>query len=210
MTGEEIAQHAAQGRGGQRISVFPDLDVVAVTLGGGIDSGRVLDLLGTALVQSGHPLPESREGQRALEAALSEIARPPQPTPPDALPPLAAEVSGRTWRFPANALGIETLQITFDDTADAGFRMSFFGGLAPRAGRIGLDGVLRMFPGEDEVTAGMRGRWTTGRDFAAEYDGIAQIDAFDLALHFDGDTLPPGRRSAPGPCRVVMRGSAGQ
>jgi hypothetical protein len=48
---------------------------------------------------------------------------------------------------------------------------------------------LRMFPGEDGMTAGMRGAWTSGADFVAEYDGIAANDTFDLAVHFDGDHL---------------------
>lgn len=58
MTGDAIPQYAAQGRGGQRVGVFPSLGIVAVTVGGGIDSGHVLDLIGTALVSPGEPLPE--------------------------------------------------------------------------------------------------------------------------------------------------------
>ena len=60
---------------------------------------------------------------------------------------------------------------------------------APIEGRIGLDGMLRLFPGESGVTAGMRGAWVSDTDFAAEYDGIARIVAFDLRLHFVGDRI---------------------
>jgi CubicO group peptidase (beta-lactamase class C family) len=189
MTGDEIPQFAASGRGGQRVGVFPSLGLVAVTVGGGIDPGHVLDLLGTALVSPGEALPENPEGLRALEAVIEAARQPPPAGLVAPLPPLAAEISGRTWRFHPNPLGIETLRVTFDGTDDAGIAITFAGGMPPIEGRMGLDGVLRTFPGEDGVTAGMRGAWVSESEFRAEYDGIAQIDAFDLALHFEGDQL---------------------
>jgi hypothetical protein len=208
MTGDEIQQFAAQGRGGQRIGVFPSLGLVAVTLGGGIDSGHVLELLGTALVDPGRALPANPEGQQELRRILESITLSPQPAPAAELPPLAAKVSGRTWHFAPNPLGLATLRISFDAPADAGFRMTFFGDEPPREGRMGLDGVLRFFPGEDEITAGMRGAWIGGQDFRAEYDGIAQIDAFDLALHFDGDRVTMQAKDRTYDAGVTLEGHA--
>jgi CubicO group peptidase (beta-lactamase class C family) len=181
--------YAAVGRGGQRIGVFPTLNIVAVTTGGGIEPGEVLDRLATAMVSPGVALPESPEGRRALDAALAAVREPPAPVAPAALPPLATEVSGRTYRFEPNPLGLASLRLDFDRPEAAGFAMTFSDGLPPRSGEVGLDGVLRMFPGEDGVTAGMRGGWAPEGKFRAEYDGIAMIDAFDLLLDFDGDRL---------------------
>jgi CubicO group peptidase (beta-lactamase class C family) len=186
---DDVPGYAAAGRGGQRISVFPTLDIVAVTTGGGIDPGDVLERLATAMVSPGEALPENPDGQRALEAALAAVLQPPAPVAPAAPPPLAAEVSGRTYRFAPNPLGLATIRPEFDAPAVAGFAMTFSDGQPPREGLVGLDGVLRMFPGEDGVTAGMRGGWTPDGRLRAEYDGIAMIDAFDLLLSFDGDRL---------------------
>jgi hypothetical protein len=106
-----------------------------------------------------------------------------------ALPAMAGEVSGRIYRFGPNPSRIASPRIDFDRPDEAGFAMTFHDGQPPRQGRVGLDGVLRMFPGEDGMTAGMRGSWTSAQDFVAEYDGIAAIDAIDLALHFEGDRV---------------------
>ena len=35
----------------------------------------------------------------------------------------------------------------------------------------------------------MRGRWIDDNRFALEYDAIANIDAFDLILRFEGKTV---------------------
>jgi hypothetical protein len=189
MADEEIPYFAASGRGGQRVGVYPGLGLVAVTVAGGAEPGEVLGLVATALASPGEPLPEDPEGQATLSATIAAVREPPAPGPIAPLPPLAAEVSGKVWRFAPNPLGMESLRVTFDGTDEAGFAMTFAGGMPPREGRVGLDGVLRMFPGEDGVTAGMRGAWASETEFAAEHDGIAQIDAFDLRLRFEGDRL---------------------
>ena len=189
LSGDEAPGYAASGRGGQRIGVFPTLGIVAVTTGGGIEPREVLDRLATAMVSPGAALPENPEGRQALDAALAAVREPPEPVAPAALPPVAAEISGRTYRFEPNPLGLASLRLEFDRTDTANFAMTFADGQPPRAGAVGLDGVLRMFQGEEGVTAGMRGGWTPEGIFRAEYDGIAMIDALDLALDFDGDRL---------------------
>lgn len=189
MTGDAIPQYAALGRGGQRIGVFPSLGAVAVTTAGGIESGQALDRVGAALVSPGQALPDNPEAARKLAEAIRAVTVPPKPAAPGELPAIAAMVSGRTYVFDPNPLQLASLRFDFDRPDSASFAMTFSDEQPPRTGEIGLDGVLRMFPGEDGVTAGMRGTWTSAEDFAAEYDGVAMIDAFDLLLHFEGDRL---------------------
>jgi hypothetical protein len=160
------------------------------------------------MVSPGEPLPENAAGLAALEAALNAVREPPAPGPVALLPPLAAEISGRTWRFDPNPLGMESLRVTFDGSDEAGFAMTFAGGMPPREGRVGLDGVLRLFPGEDGVTAGMRGTWAPETEFLAEYDGIAQIDAFDLRLRFSGDRLMMEAKDRTYEAGVMLEGRA--
>jgi hypothetical protein len=189
MTGEDIPQYAASGRGGQRIAVFPSLGIVAVTTAGGMDPGEVLSRLAVAMVSPGTPLPPNPEGLEQLTAALAAATEAPAPKPVGALPEMAAMISGKTYRFAPNALHMETIRLDFDSPESAAILMTFGAARSPVRGRIGLDGVLRKFPGEEGMTAGMRGAWTSGADFVAEYDGIAANDTFDLALQFDGDHL---------------------
>ena len=189
MSDEDIPEYAASGRGGQRIGVFPSLGIVAVTTAGGIDPGEVLDRLGAAMVSPGVALPPNPDGVEELTAALKAVTEAPLPEPPAPLPAMAARISAKTYRFQPNPTHIATLRLDFGSSAEAAVLITYDNGPASLRGLVGLDGVLRMFPGEDGMTAGMRGAWTTEQDFVAEYDGIAAIDAFDLVLHFDGDHL---------------------
>lgn len=185
----DIPGFAASGRGGQQISVFPSLGLVAVTTGGGIDPGEVLGRLAAAMVSRGAPLPDDPQGRQALKQVLATLQQPPAPAPPAPAPGLAAEISGHLWRFDPNPLGLAAMRLDFDAADSAGMVLQFAGGPPDRNARIGLDGVPRRFAGEDGVTASMRGAWTGVAEFRAEYDGIAMIDAFDLVLRFDGDTV---------------------
>jgi hypothetical protein len=66
-----------------------------------------------------------------------------------------------------------------------------------RCGAVGLDGVLRIGPGEGGLPWGFRGRWLDQRTFRLEFDQIARFEAFELTFHFDGDhvTLDGRERS---------------
>jgi CubicO group peptidase (beta-lactamase class C family) len=189
MTGEEIPQYAASGRGGQRIAVFPTLDTVAVTVAGGIDPGDALGLIGGALVSPEKALPSNSGGEDRLKLALDAIRKPPSPTAVVPLPSVATAVSGKVYRFAPNPLQMVTMRLDFDTSAEAHMAITFAAGQPPRVGALGLDGVYRMSPGENGLPVGARGRWADETTFVIEYDGIASIDAFDLRMHFDDDRV---------------------
>ena len=189
MTGEDIPQYAASGRGGQRIGVFPALDIVVVTTGGGFEPGEATDLLATAFTSPEQPLPPDPEGEAKLKAAIDALAVPPEPTTAELLPPMAAKVSGRVYRFPPNPLQLASMRLDFNGSAEARLVRTFHDGQPQRDGAVGLDGVLRMSPGEDDIPAGMRGRWIDGATFQVEYDAVTYIDAIDLRARFAGDEV---------------------
>jgi CubicO group peptidase (beta-lactamase class C family) len=188
MTGEEIPQYAASGRGGQRIAVFPTLDTIAVTTAGGIDPGDALELVAGALANPDRALAANPAGEDKLKAALTAIALPPEAGSVPELPPIAHVISGKTYRFPPNPLQMDALRLDFDGTAEGRIAMTFADGQPPRTGPIGLDGVYRMSPGENNMAVGIRGSWSEDA-FLVEYDTIANIDAFDLKASFAGDRI---------------------
>ncbi|MGB8817100.1 MAG: serine hydrolase [Rhizobiaceae bacterium] len=185
MTGDDIPQYAAVGRGGQRIGVFPSLDIVVITLGGGIEPGEVTDRIGAALISPDKPLPPNPDGGKKLTAVLGALNDPPDPQPVKPLPPLAAGISGRTYELKPNPMMLKSIRLDFGAKDTAQLALAFTDA-QPRSHVIGLDGVYRMSPGELGIPAGMRGSWENGHTFIAEYDGIAFIDAFDLRLDFKG------------------------
>ncbi len=189
MTGDEFKQYAAAGRGGQRIAVFPTLDIVVATVGGGFESGDALRLLGTALTSPEKSLAANPKGEAELKAVLARLTLSPAPVPVKPLPDLAKAVSGNIYGFAPNPLQLTTLRIDFDATAEARLALTFSAGQPPRTGAVGLDGVYRMSPGENNLPVGIRGFWAGANTFVTEYDGIASIDAFDLKMRFEGDRI---------------------
>jgi CubicO group peptidase (beta-lactamase class C family) len=209
MTGEELPQYAASGRGGQRIAVFPTLDTVAVTTAGGADPGEALGLVGAALVSPDKPLPVNAAGEEKLKAALVAITEPPPPGPVAPLPPVAAEVSGKTYRFPPNPLQLQSFRLDFDGSAEAKLAITFSDGQPTRAGALGLDGVYRMLAGENALPAGIRGQWADATTFLAEYDGVAAIDAFDMKFQFRDDRVTLEAKDRTYAAGVTVEGVAG-
>ena len=53
----------------------------------------------------------------------------------------------------------------------------------------GLDGVYRMYPGENNLPAGGRGRWVDADTFVVQIDTIGNRETFELGIDFKGDTI---------------------
>lgn len=184
---------SAKGRGGQRIVVVPAWDLVIVTTGGGLDWDQIEPLLTAAVGDMESPLPANPKGEARLRDAVEAVAFPPEPTAVAELPAWAYEVSGRTYTFEANPLGIEALTLEFGAGAEAHMRVALTGGGEPAVWPIGLDGVYRLSPGTYGLPQGLRGTWLDERTFAFEYDNIANNDHLLYQMRFEGD-------------RVVMEG----
>jgi len=187
ITGDK-GEYAAIGRGGQRIQVWPDIDAILVMTGGGVDIDDIEPMITPAFVSPDKPLPANPSGRAKLEEALAAVAAPPAPKPVAPLPPLARQVSGRTYVFDPNPLGIEACSLEFDGPAEAVFRITHNGGTV-EPWPVGLDGVYRMSVGPYGQPQGMRGGWADGRTFVMEYDNISNNDHFFLRLSFDGDKV---------------------
>jgi CubicO group peptidase (beta-lactamase class C family) len=188
-SGDEIPQFAAAGRGGQRIGVYPSLDIVAVTFGGGIEPGDVTDRIGAALVSLDKPLPPNPQGGKKLQAVLASLNDRASPKPVKPLPPIAATISGRLYALEPNPFMLKSVRLDFDARDAAHLTLAFADGQPSRNNAIGLDDVYRMSPGENGLPVGASGTWQDDSTFAIEYDAIASIDAFDIRIRFEGDQI---------------------
>jgi CubicO group peptidase (beta-lactamase class C family) len=110
-------EYAAIGRGGQRIAVHRDLDMIIVTTAGGIEPGEATDLLAPAVVDLDRPLPANPAGVEKLNAALAAVRQPPEPQSVPPLPAKATEISGRTWLFAPNAKSLASVRLDFESPA---------------------------------------------------------------------------------------------
>jgi hypothetical protein len=178
--------YSAQGRGGQRIIVIPDLSIILVTTGGGFEMDEVEPLLVAALGDIEQPLPANPAGVAHLEAAVATVAQAPDPELPTQLPPVAAAISGQTFVFEPNQAGLECLRLEFDDSAEAVLQMASTG-VSPVSLAIGLDGIYRLVPGEYDLPQGLRGYWADAQTFVLERDAIANNEHFAYRMRFEGD-----------------------
>jgi CubicO group peptidase (beta-lactamase class C family) len=190
-TNPEGGDFEAIGRGGQRIAVSPGGGTIVVTTGGGFEWDDIAPLLVGTVGDLEKPLPANPEGVADLRAAEAAVARPPAAKAPAPLPPIAQEISGKTFVFADNALGIESMGFDFGgstDPAEATMRIKTAGSTL-QTWPLGLDGVLRMSKGPYDLPQGVRGEWEDDKTFVAEYDNIGNNDHIFLRLRFAGDAV---------------------
>jgi hypothetical protein len=185
---DEKDAFAAIGRGGQRIQVWPSLNALLVMTGGGIDIDDIEPLLEPAVADLSRPLPANPAGVARLEAALAAVRNPPAAKPVAPPPSIAAKVSGRTYVFDANPLGLEQLALEFAGGAEAVMRIKHDGG-RQESWPVGLDGVFRFSKGDYGSPQGLKAEWENDRTLAVEYDNIAGNDHIMLKLTFVEDRL---------------------
>ena len=185
----EPASYGAYGRGGQYLRIAPDLNLMVVAVGSGYEWDQIEPLLLASLVDMEKPLPPNPGGMQKLQDALAAIQQPPEPQPVAPLPPTAALISGVTYEMEPNALGIQTVRLNFDDSAEASMHMTFTDNPEGFPSKIGLDGVYRMSPGEYGHPTGQRGYWADEQTFIMEYDRISNHNAYVMQVRFEGDEV---------------------
>jgi hypothetical protein len=189
-TENEMFYFSADGRGGQYITVIPEMNAVIATTGGGFDDrDDAFAILAAALGDPGQPLPANPQGEAELQAAVEQIGRSPSPKAVPAQPEIAGKISGRVYVFEPNPLGLEWMSLGFDDSSEAMAQIKLGDEESPRTIPIGLDGTLHRAPLRGGYVGGAQGEWLSDDAFRLEYNEIARIDQWSMQLDFRGDTL---------------------
>ena len=195
----------ASGRGGQQISVLPDLNTVIVLTGGGYSTGDVMKLILPA-IKSNSALPANPAGVAKLKAAIAEAAKAPAANPAAKLPELAKTISGKTFELDANWIGLKKLSLTFAGEQTATAHLTFvaspkqyqFGRSAKIQGSahlnetrvVSLNGVPAISgDGPMALPVAVSGHWEDDQTFFLEYDEIANTNCYRLRLKFSGNTV---------------------
>jgi CubicO group peptidase (beta-lactamase class C family) len=185
---DEPAAYNAIGRGGQRIIVIPQWNLMVVTTGGGFDLDEIEPLVRGLLVDIEQTLPANAKGVEKLNAAISAVMQAPTPRAVAPLSETAKAISGKTFIFETNPLGMESAGFVFSDAAEATFTLKLSGSELV-SWPVALNGVYRFFPGEHDLPMGLRGTWLDDKTFLLEYDSIANNDHTLLQLHFEGERV---------------------
>jgi CubicO group peptidase (beta-lactamase class C family) len=174
------ADYYASGRGGQKIHVVSTRNTVVVTTGANFEYDDIGEWLEPLLVRAKSPLPANPQGQAALHAALAAAAPGSAVSGAEKAPEIARAISGKTFRCDNNVVGLEAMQVNFDEPAVATLRLDLVD--TDYVWPIGLDGHYRISP----EGAGMRGYWKDSRTFLLETFDIGVVDR---KMEVDGDHL---------------------
>ena len=186
--------YRASGWGGQHIVVLPGLNAVVAANFGDPDGLRRFfegfDVSGIGR----DPLPANPDAAQELQALVSTIQRP-APTRVPEHPPLARDITGRTYRMektdktsPYNALSF-----TFDRSDRAWMTMDT--AVGPHRLAIGLDGLYRSTPTGSfgrmprDNRIALRGRWTDDRCFEMEWIDVGDPNHARLTVSFNDDQI---------------------
>lgn len=183
--------YRADGRGGQYIFVLPQWNMIVVTTGGGFEMDQIGEQILASISDSDEPLPANPEGVARLDAAIDAVVEPPEPGPVAPLPDIARSLSGKTYFFALNPVGLKTVRFEFNGSSEATGFIEFSG--RPQVSvPVGLDGVFRFSAGPDGRPQVYRGSWTDPHTFLLEYDGITNNDHAFLQFSFEGDRVDVG------------------
>jgi CubicO group peptidase (beta-lactamase class C family) len=182
-----LDEFGGNGRGGQRVAVWPEKDMIVIVTGGGYPANEVGPVIAKA-IRADQALPANPEGVRQMKAKVAEVAKAPVPAPVSDLPAMAKAVSGVSYALPRNASRLDGLSFTFNGKNEAQLKVKYLG--ADLSFPVGLDGVYRLGPyGPLKLLAGATGHWTSDTDFLLDLNFIANINHYTVAIHFEGDQI---------------------
>jgi CubicO group peptidase (beta-lactamase class C family) len=180
-----------QGYGGQFVYVVPDHDLVVVFTGAlpqqrYYTPRRLLSDYVEAAVIAGHAVSANPTATARLDSLVAVLAgeseKPLQPAPD-----IAQVVSGKTFKFDDNRMGLRRMILHLTPGASEA-ELEFVVGTVPGSITIGLDGVFRMTALYGQRWA-CRGGWVDRDTFVLEQEALGKVVRRRVTLNFHGDTL---------------------
>jgi CubicO group peptidase (beta-lactamase class C family) len=186
-TQELSGAYFAAGRGGQRVVVWPEKDLVVITNGAGFDPVQLAPLL-LAAFKSNQPLPENKIAYALLQEKIALALTPPKPTTHRELPLQADKVSTRTYVFEPNLLDIERISLTFEGQDEAELVLQL--GSKEIKAPVGLDGIYRFVElSPEDPTLAIKGHWINDNEFVIDYTEANGIQHFQVTSLFRDDKI---------------------
>ncbi|MEO6036090.1 MAG: serine hydrolase [Verrucomicrobiota bacterium] len=172
----------AVGRGGQRITVWPDKDMVLVFTGGGFEPGVLAKFILKAL-KSDVSLPANPAAAERLKQKIDAASRPPAPEKLPKLPTMARRISGKSYALSSNGLDLSALRLQFTRSSNAAVKLTRLG--QELNCPVGLDGIER-FSTDTLISLpfATKGRWLTEDTFFLQLDRVGGINRYDFSLTF--------------------------
>jgi CubicO group peptidase (beta-lactamase class C family) len=203
--------YMAAGWGGQRIIVLPSWNMVVVATfadPGGLD--KLFDGFVTSSIRD-NPLPPNPEALQDLKALVQDLEHP-TPEPVSDLPPLAKEISRRTYLLEGVDQPSPFKDIAFDFTRPDRSTMTIGTEEGTYRLAVGLDGLYRMTPTDRfgrmprDNRIAVRGSWTGDQSFAMDYMDIGDPNHAHLNVSFSEDRISISADIEPSGWHQMLRG----
>jgi CubicO group peptidase (beta-lactamase class C family) len=192
-------QYGGTGRGGQSMIVWPDLDMVVVSMAGG-NPGQIAQWVRQA-VTSDQALPPNPTADAHLNERVDFARKAPPAGATASIPAaMAASISGAVYEFPVNSSRIDSLSVTFGKNGAAKVDVAYYG--QPLSIPIGLDGVYRLGPnGPFHLPAGATAKWIGDNELLLDVNFVANINHYTLDIRFEKDQIEVTANEASGVIR---------
>ena len=183
-----------RGRGGQRLVIWPQKNMVVVLLGNGeYTLGGIGEFIQRAIAADG-PLAENPETFQLLKNKIREASTAPSPKPVTPLPDLAGKISGQEYFLDDNPLGLDSFSLVFEQDRDPIIKVSsndeMTGKSVQKVIPLGLDDVYRISnTSQYDLPAGAKGCWTSNNDFQFIYNEAANNRLLHFRLHFEEQSV---------------------
>jgi len=176
------------GRGGQELFILPRENMVIVFTGAlrvG-EEGSFLNLVNEFINPSAvskNTIPSNEKANSKLESFIQKARGAEQPVP--ALPQVASDISGKTYKLEPNFLGWPDMSFHFEPgTDEAGLKMTDSPNLT-----IGLDNRYRFTEISKEKPIGLRGQWVESKVFYLDYIVFGDFIRSEARIQFEGDEM---------------------
>jgi len=204
-TGKRAGEYEALGRGGQRLTVLPQLNAIVVLTGSGFEPDEIGGTLGAA-VKSDHALPDNPAAVEKLHQAIQAALEPPPAGETSLLSPIAKAISGRRFNLSANLLDLSSFTLRFSDQSSATFEMTV-GGTRHEMHDVSLNQRPAFSSGEFGLPVALSGRWD-GDEFVLNYDEVANNHAYQIRMRFKGNDVELQVSDPNGKNPLIIRGTA--
>jgi len=180
----------ALGWGGQEIIIAPAQDMVIVFTAGIRDAAwnTYDDLLQKYILpaaRSSSALPPDPTGSAALAEQMRTIANPPVQTPGE-IPPLAREISGKTYVDLNGTHGWSTFAFHFEKPDEAGLNLMYGLKSEDISATIGLDCLYRVTDTQNYGPLALRGYWKDADTFVLEQQFLMEAERIVMEMTFNG------------------------
>jgi len=176
--------YAARGRGGQRIAVWPDQDMVIVTTGGGVESDQLITFIVNA-IKSSNAIAEDPSAYEQLQRKILAATGTPEPTIASALP--TGNIPHQLYALENNPLQLTQFDLILEPN---NARLKVLVDSKSYDFPVGLRGVYRMTSdGPNHSTVGLKGKWIDNNIFSIDYHEIDGINHFTINAGFSKDKV---------------------